>query len=49
MTLAYEKPLYILAFDHRALLAQELFGWQGPLSMKQTVENAAKNSAAKPQ
>jgi 5-dehydro-2-deoxygluconokinase len=36
MTLGYDRPLYVLPFDHRATFSKTLFGWQGPLSPKQT-------------
>jgi myo-inositol catabolism protein IolC len=41
MTIGYDKPLYILPFDHRASFSKELFGWTGPLSSVQTAEIAA--------
>ena len=41
MTIGYDKPLYVLPFDHRATFSKELFGWQGPLSPEQTAEIAA--------
>src|SRR5262245_60001917 len=41
MTLGYDKPLYVLPFDHRASFSKEMFGWQGPLSPQQTAEIAA--------
>jgi myo-inositol catabolism protein IolC len=41
MTLGYDKPLYILPFDHRASFSKELFGWHGELSPAQTAEIAA--------
>ena len=36
MTIGYNKPLYILPFDHRSSFAKGLFGWKGPLTQEQT-------------
>ena len=36
MTLGYDKPLYVLPFDHRASFSKEMFGWEGELSPRQT-------------
>ena len=41
MTLGFEKPLYILSFDHRGSFHTKLFGWKGTLSPAQTAEIAA--------
>lgn len=41
MTIGYDKPLYVLPFDHRATFSKNMFGWQGPLSPEQTAEVAA--------
>jgi myo-inositol catabolism protein IolC len=41
MTTGYDKPLYVLPFDHRATFSRTMFGWQGPLSPEQTAEVAA--------
>jgi myo-inositol catabolism protein IolC len=41
MTLGYDKPLYVLPFDHRASFSSEMFGWEGPLTQQQTAEIAA--------
>ncbi|QVL30648.1 DUF2090 domain-containing protein [Telmatocola sphagniphila] len=32
MQRGYDKPLYILPFDHRATFTKNLFGWEEPLS-----------------
>ena len=40
-TLGYDKPLYILPFDHRGSFQTKLFGWTGPLSIDQTAQIAA--------
>ena len=31
MTIGYDKPLYVLPFDHRATFSKTMFGWEGPL------------------
>jgi 5-dehydro-2-deoxygluconokinase len=41
MTIGYNKPLYVLPFDHRATFSKNMFGWQEPLSPEQTAEIAA--------
>jgi 5-dehydro-2-deoxygluconokinase len=41
MTIGYDKPLYVLPFDHRATFSKNMFGWQGPLSPEQTAQIAA--------
>jgi 5-dehydro-2-deoxygluconokinase len=41
MTIGYDKPLYVLPFDHRATFAKTMFGWPGPLSPEQTAEITA--------
>lgn len=41
MTLGYDKPLYILPFDHRGSFETKMFGWTGDLSIAQTAEIAA--------
>jgi 5-dehydro-2-deoxygluconokinase len=41
MTIGYDKPLYVLPFDHRATFSKNMFGWQGPLTLEQTAEIAA--------
>ncbi len=38
MTVGYDKPLYVLPFDHRATFSKETFGWQEPLSPEQIAE-----------
>jgi myo-inositol catabolism protein IolC len=39
--LGFEKPLYILPFDHRGSFQKKMFGWDGALSVQQTTEIAA--------
>src|SRR5580692_5431158 len=41
MALGYDKPLYVLPFDHRASFSKELFGLHGTLSPAQIAEIAA--------
>jgi 5-dehydro-2-deoxygluconokinase len=36
MTIGYNKPLYILPFDHRSSFQSGLYGWAGALSPEQT-------------
>src|SRR5271157_2889914 len=40
-TLGFDKPLYILPFDHRGSFQKKMFGWDGVLSPQQTAEIAA--------
>jgi len=40
-TAGYDKPLYILPFDHRGSFQKKLFGWPGALTPEQTAEIAA--------
>ena len=39
--LGYDKPLYILPFDHRGSFQTKMFGWSGQLTLQQTAEIAA--------
>jgi 5-dehydro-2-deoxygluconokinase len=41
MTIGYDKPLYVLPFDHRATFSKNMFGWKGPLTPEQTAEIAS--------
>jgi 5-dehydro-2-deoxygluconokinase len=41
MAIGYDKPLYILPFDHRGSFQTKLFGWKGTLTPEQTAEVAA--------
>ena len=41
MSLGYDKPLYILPFDHRGSFKTQMFGWKGDLSPEQTAQIAA--------
>ena len=40
-TLGFDKPLYILPFDHRGSFQKKMFGWDGALTREQTGEIAA--------
>jgi len=37
-TIGYNRPLYILPFDHRGSFVTKMFGWQGNLTPAQTSE-----------
>ncbi len=41
MAIGYDKPLYILPFDHRASFEKGLFGFTAPLTAEQTATVAA--------
>jgi myo-inositol catabolism protein IolC len=41
MAIGYNKPLYILPFDHRGSFQSKMFGWTGTLTEAQTAEIAA--------
>jgi myo-inositol catabolism protein IolC len=40
-SVGFNKPLYILPFDHRGSFQKKMFGWDGALSPQQTAEIAA--------
>jgi len=40
-TIGYDKPLYILPYDHRGSFETKMFGWHGDLTAGQTAEIAA--------
>ena len=40
-TLGFDKPLYILPFDHRGSFQTKMFGWSGTLTPDQTAQIAA--------
>jgi myo-inositol catabolism protein IolC len=40
MNLGFNKPLYILPFDHRGSFESKMFGWREPLSEQQTADIA---------
>ena len=39
-TLGFDKPLYVLPFDHRGSFQKKMFGWDGELNASQTEEIA---------
>jgi myo-inositol catabolism protein IolC len=41
MTVGFDKPLYVLPFDHRGSFQTKMFGWKGALTPEQTAEIAA--------
>ena len=41
MSVGYNRPLYILPFDHRGSFQTKMFGWKGTLTPAQTAEVAA--------
>jgi len=40
-SVGFDKPLYVLPFDHRGSFQKKMFGWEGALSPQQTAEIAA--------
>jgi 5-dehydro-2-deoxygluconokinase len=40
MTIGYDRPLYVLPFDHRGTFQQKMFGWSGTLDAEQTAKIA---------
>jgi 5-dehydro-2-deoxygluconokinase len=44
MTAGFDKPLYVLPFDHRGSFQVKMFGWKGTLTPQQTAEVAAAKS-----
>src|SRR5262245_60105364 len=40
MAIGYNKPLYVLPFDHRGSFQTKMFGWKGTLTPEQTAEIA---------
>jgi 5-dehydro-2-deoxygluconokinase len=41
MTIGYDRPLYVLPFDHRGTFQKNMFGWSGTLTDEQTAKIAA--------
>src|SRR5437588_6355370 len=41
MTIGYDRPLYVLPFDHRGSFQTKMFGWKGTLTAEQTAQVAA--------
>ena len=40
-SVGFDKPLYVLPFDHRGSFQKKMFGWDGALNPQQTAEIAA--------
>jgi 5-dehydro-2-deoxygluconokinase len=40
-TVGFDKPLYILPFDHRGTFQTQMFGWKGALAPEQTAQIAS--------
>src|SRR5437879_203056 len=40
-TVGFDKPLYVLPFDHRGSFQTKMFGWKGTLTAEQTAQIAA--------
>jgi 5-dehydro-2-deoxygluconokinase len=40
MTLGFDRPLYVLPFDHRGSFETGMFGWKGALTAEQTAQIA---------
>jgi 5-dehydro-2-deoxygluconokinase len=45
MSIEYNRPLYVLPFDHRSSFKKGLFGWSGELSKEQTEKIAQSKEA----
>ena len=41
MATGFDKPLYVLPFDHRGTFKKNMFGWSGTLTPEQTAQIAA--------
>jgi 5-dehydro-2-deoxygluconokinase len=41
MTIGYDRPLYVLPFDHRGSFQTKMFGWKGALTTAQTADIAS--------
>jgi 5-dehydro-2-deoxygluconokinase len=41
MNVGYDRPLYVLPFDHRGSFQTKMFGWKGTLTPEQTAEIAS--------
>ncbi len=40
-SIGFDKPLYILPFDHRGSFQTQMFGWKGTIPAAQTAEIAS--------
>jgi len=38
MPIGFDKPLYVLPFDHRGTFKKNMFGWSGTLTAEQTAQ-----------
>jgi 5-dehydro-2-deoxygluconokinase len=38
MVIGFDKPLYVLPFDHRGTFKKNMFGWSGPLTPEQSAQ-----------
>ena len=38
MSMGFDRPLYLLPFDHRESFKNRMFGWKGPLTDDQTAQ-----------
>jgi 5-dehydro-2-deoxygluconokinase len=41
MAVGYDRPLYVLPFDHRGSFQSKMFGWKGALTPEQTAQIAS--------
>src|SRR5262249_31597294 len=41
MAIGYDRPLYVLPFDHRGTFQKNMFGWSGTINAEQTAKIAA--------
>src|SRR5207248_4609914 len=41
MSVGFDRPLYVLPFDHRGSFQAKMFGWKGALTPEQTAEIAS--------
>jgi len=41
MPIGFDKPLYVLPFDHRVTFKKNMFGWSGTLTAEQTAQISA--------
>ncbi len=40
-SIGFNKPIYILPFDHRGSFQTQMFGWKGGLTLEETKQIAA--------
>ncbi len=41
MIIGFDRPLYVLPFDHRGSFESSMFGWKGPLTAEQSARIAS--------